>query len=91
MSRALMASTQIAVSLSLTVVTTDGRRTQVFAWPLVNLTPILFWLWSLQQEVKHLVIRAATAAACVVFTVEVSSYRLLAWLMQPVNLPIGVG
>ena len=87
MTTALMNSSQIGVTLSLTVVKDD----QVMTLPLANLTPILLWLWSLWQRVNALVISTATHAARLVFSIECQYARLLSWLLPPAYMPVGVG
>ena len=87
MTTALIQSSQIGVTLSLTVV----KDNRVMTLPLANLTPMLLWLWSLWQGINTLVISTATHAARLVFTVECHYVRLLGWLLQPVYVPVGVG
>ncbi|MCB0154684.1 MAG: hypothetical protein KDF65_07795 [Anaerolineae bacterium] len=87
MTTALMNSSQIGVTLSLTVV----KDNQVMTLPLANLTPILLWLWSLWQGVNALVISTATHAARLAFSIERQYARLLSWLLPPAYMPVGVG
>jgi len=47
MTRALMQSTQVSVTLALNIITQDNTRRQVSIMPLVTLTPILFIFWQL--------------------------------------------
>lgn len=87
MSMALMHSTQIGVSLSLTIVTKTNDNTRLDMAHLADLTLFIFWLWSFGQGVDRLTSEAARLAAHVVFTVEELYYQALDWLAEPVNLP----
>jgi len=87
MTSVLLHSSQIGVTLSLTVV----KDNRVMTLPLLSLTPILFWLWSSWQAVNSLVTLAAIEAAQLAFTIECHYVRLLAWLLGPVAMPVGVG
>lgn len=86
MTRALL-STQVAVTLSLNVVTRSGNDTQLMALPLLTLTPILFLVYALLQWVNRQWYGLATLAmdfreaftfTATVFTIGLSS---LAWGM----------
>jgi len=87
MTTVLLHSSQIGVALSLTVV----KDNRVITLPLANLTPVLFWLWSFWQGVSALATLTAIKAARLVFAIECHYARLLAWLLRPAYMPVGVG
>jgi hypothetical protein len=45
----MQSTQQIAVTLSLNIVTQTGNDTQLVTLPFVRLTPFIFWLWSVWQ------------------------------------------
>ncbi|MCL4299480.1 MAG: hypothetical protein KJ077_27335 [Anaerolineae bacterium] len=70
MTRTLMTHTQIAVVLSLNIITVSDTGPQIIPLPLVSLTPILLALWSFWQWLDGLVVAAARVAARAVFSLE---------------------
>jgi hypothetical protein len=52
--RTLMQSQSIAVNLCLQVITKDESGGRMSTLPILRLTPLLFWLWSIRQRVNQL-------------------------------------
>ncbi len=46
-----MLSTQLSCHLSLTTITKKDNVTRLDIRPLCHLTPLIFWLWAIQQSV----------------------------------------
>ena len=53
MSRAIIQSTQLAVSLSLNIQVQNEHDTRLVTLPLVQLTTLFFWLWTVRQIVTR--------------------------------------
>lgn len=82
MSQALMQSTQIGVSLSLTIVTKTDNDTRLDMAHLADVTRLVFWLWSVGQWVNQMTGNSAIWAARMVYTVDL----VIEWLAEPVEI-----
>lgn len=54
MSRAIMQSTQVCVSLSLNVIATNGEDTRLATFPILYLTTLIMALWSFGNLIHRL-------------------------------------
>lgn len=91
MTRTLMTHTQVAIVLSLDIITVSDTGPQIIPLPLITLTPILLALWSFWQWLDRLVVAAARIAAHVVFTLESAWMGLTLGLTLVLILALAVG
>lgn len=70
--KALM-QTQVAVTLSLNVVTTTDQETQLLTLPLVQLTTLIVWVWAIWQTAYDLGSEALLLASDVAATIDVAT------------------
>lgn len=54
MSKALIEQTQVNACLTLTIVAKNDNDTQFVTLPILELTTLLFWLWSFWETVSRL-------------------------------------
>lgn len=71
----------------MTVVTKSDNGSRIDHAHLVDVTPILFWLWTMGQWLDRVTIRGAIYAARVAYTIEVAYCGLVRWFAEPLPIP----